>query len=327
MTERRRAHVTEPAPPADPLGRAVALARHFTRNARAPNTLRAYRPGWADFSAWCRSIGRAPVPPDPTLIGLYLAQLAERLKLSTLKLRLAALGFAYRQAGFTLDRRDPALALVLAGIARTRPNTPDRKAPLLPPDLDAAIHQLPSTLRGTRDRAVLLVGWAAALRRSELVALDLEDAPITTAGLRLSLRQSKTDAARQGQDVVILRAGGASCPVAALEAWLAGRGRAPGPLFLPVRKGGHPIHRRLSDKAVVRAIKSAVRAIGRDPREFAGHSLRAGLVTAAHARGASLSTIATQTRHRSIASLGDYIRALDLWRDNVTGLFGAERTP
>lgn len=319
MTERRRTAFRAQTPDAaDPLGRATKLARHFARNAKAPNSLRAYRAGWCDFVRWCRRAGRSPHPPDPVLVGLYLAHAAERLRLSTLRLRLAAIAFTYQMAGLALDRRDPALAAVLAGIVRSRRSPPRQKAPLLPPDLQACLEHLPPTPRGVRDRAILLVGWAAALRRSELVALDLGDAPVSAAGLQLSLRRSKTDAAGEGQQVIVLRGDGPICPVAALEAWIIRRGRTPGPLFLPVQKGGHVVHRRLSDKAVVRVIKAAVRAIGLDTSRFAGHSLRAGLVTSAHALGASLPTIARQTRHRSIASLDDYIRPLDLWRDNVT---------
>lgn len=324
MTERRRTILTQtepgPAPEeGEPLGRASRLARQFAAAAKAPNTLRAYSAGWHQFLRWCRTCGETPFPPDPALVGLYLADATQRLTLPSLKLHLAALGFFYRRAGLSLDRSDPKIADVLAGIARTRPHTPRRKTALLPTELKAATARLPVTARGVRDRALLLVGWAGALRRSELVGLDLADTRITAAGLHLTLRQSKTDPGGEGQEVIVIRTP-TLCAVTALEAWIEWRGDATGPLFLAVRKHGAVVHRRLSDKSVVRAVKAAVSAIGLDPKSFAGHSLRSGLVTTAHAHGASLPTIARQTRHRSIARLIDYVHSLDLWRDNVTSL-------
>lgn len=176
-----------------------------------------------------------------------------------------------------------------------------RKAPLLPSALAQLCRSLPPTIRGLRDQALLLAGWAAAQRRSELVTLHLADVLLTSSGLRLPIRQSKTDTAGTGQEVVILRRSQPTCAVAALEAWLARRGDAPGPLFVPVPRGGHLVYGRLSDKAEVRALKAAIR----DARDYAAHSLRAGLVTTAHLQGASLHQIAAHTRHRSLESLRD----------------------
>lgn len=298
------------------LARAQALALHFARNAKAKNTLRAYESAWRDFQAWCARIGAPPVPPNPQLVALYLAHAAEHRAASTLDVRLAALAHVYRQAGYSLDRTAAPLAEVCDGIRRLQARPPERKAPLLKADVAALSTTFSDTPIGLRNRALVLTGWAGSLRRSEIVTLNLDDATISRAGLHLSLQRSKTDAAGLGQEVAILR-GASPCAVAALESWLAFRGEAPGPLFVRIRKGYRITRQRLSDKAVVRALKAAVAAVGLDPRNYAGHSLRAGLVTTAYLGGAALPTIATHTRHRSLDSLRDYIRSLDRWTDNV----------
>ncbi|MDW7557520.1 site-specific integrase, partial [Azospirillum brasilense] len=305
---------------ADGLPDAAALgAKARAYAARAPATLRAYRAAWAAYTRWCGWLGVDPLGGDPYVIGMYLAHCADRLKLASIRLQLAALAEAHRRAGRPFDRRHPDIARVLDGIAGTLGSAPRQVAPVHGDALRAMLAALPAGAVGVRDRALLLVGFGAALRRSELVGLDLEDVQISAEGVRVRLRRSKTDPTGAGAVVAIRRGRSAeTCAAAALEAWLRLRGGAPGPLFQAVVKGGRVRPQRLSAMAVVRAVKGAAARAGLDPATVSGHSLRAGLATAAAQAGAPLLAIMAQTRHRSVQVARGYVRDAELWRDNVT---------
>ncbi len=167
------------------------------------------------------------------------------------------------------------------------------------------------------------MGFAAALRRSELVGLDVGDVAFTREGLVISLRRSKTDQEGQGRKIGI-PAGmhPATCPVKALRAWLGAAGLEDGPVFRPLTRGGAVRTGRLSDKAVARIVKRTAQAAGLDPNEYAGHSLRAGLATSAAAAGVSERAIMQQTGHKSIAVARRYIREGSLFRENAAGAVG-----
>jgi integrase len=202
------------------LGRTAA---EFARHSRAPATESAYASDWADFSAWCNSEERLALPAEPVTIGAYLSDRSGILKVPTLNRRLAAITAMHRFGGHGLDGKHPAIALVLAGIRRTYGTRQVAKRALLTEDLRRIVRKLRvDRPGGCRDRAVLLVGFGAALRRSELIALDLDDITITQAGLTILVRRSKTDQEGQGREIGIPRSRkSATCPVAALEAWLA----------------------------------------------------------------------------------------------------------
>jgi integrase len=221
----------------------------------------------------------------------------------------------------SLDLRHPAIASVLAGIARTLGRRQAQVAPILAADLARMLDALPNSPGGMRDRALLLIGFGAALRRSELAALDLEDVSLTEAGLKVLVRFSKADQEGRGQEVGVHRGETpATCPVAAREAWLACRGRGEGPLFQRVLKGGRVRSVRLCDRSIARIVKTAVGRVGLDPGRYSGHSLRSGLATAAAIAGADLGNIMTQTRHKSAEVARRYIRDADIWRNNVSRL-------
>jgi integrase len=185
-----------------------------------------------------------------------------------------------------------------------------------------------------RERAMLLVGFGAALRRSELVALTLGDVEtVPGRGLRVLVRRSKTDQQGQGQDIAVWANPDQSdfCPLAAHDAWLAHRraaadldwtasaaSRDARPLFCAVTRAGRVTGAKLSDKAVARLVKQAARDAGLDPERYSGHSLRAGLATAAGDAGAGLAELMRQTRHKSTEVALGYLRPADLWRNNVT---------
>jgi integrase len=185
------------------------------------------------------------------------------------------------------------------------------------------VAMLPDKLIGVRDRALLLVGFAGAFRRSELVSLDVGDVEIRREGLLVTLRRSKTDQEAAGREVAIPYGSNPdTCPVRALEAWLEASGIADGPLWRAVDKGGRLQPGRLSDKAVALVVKKRAEAAGLDPDLYAGHSLRAGLATAAAAAGASERSIMEQTGHKSVQTVRRYIRRGTQFRDNAAGMVG-----
>ncbi len=317
------------AVPADPTNAEeirglAAQAAVWASHAHGPGTRRAYRSAWTQYAAWCERLGFAPLAGDAEIIGLYLVKAAERLALPTLRVHLAAIGAAHRLAGMPVDLRHPRIALVLEGLARSQAGRTVRQAtPILPPALSRLLAVQPDGPLGLRNRAMLLIGYGAALRRSELVALAVADvARVPGRGIEVTVRRSKTDQHGHGEGVAIWTAVDPDlCALRALDAWLAVRGAAAAtdPLFCGVRKNGRLTGKRLSDKAVVRLVGEAARAAGLpEPASFSGHSLRAGLATAAAEAEAQLHDVMRQTRHRSVEVARRYMRSADLWKNNVT---------
>lgn len=314
------------------LSRRAAL---YATRARGDGTRRTYRSAWRHFRTWCEALGRNPLPADPDTLAMYLVRRADDgLAVSSLRVALAAIRTAHLLAGLSLDLRHPRLAMVLEGIVRSQGVHARRQAtPAVPGVLRLMLAARPpaDTPLGARDRAMLLLGFGAALRRSELVGLAIGDAvPMPGRGVMLTVRRSKTDQHGAGQQVAVWAspADPSFCPSAALEAWLAFRRQGPDlagassdsecPLFCGLTKSGRLTGTRLSDKAVVRLVKQAAAAAGFDPAQYSGHSLRAGLATAAGDEGAGLAELMRQTRHRSTEVALGYLRPADLWRNNVT---------
>jgi len=321
---------------ADELRALSARAAVYATRARGEGTRRAYRSAWRGFEAWCASLGRQPLAGDPETLAMYAVHLADRGRaVATLRVHLAAILAAHRLAGLALDLRHPRLAMVLDGIARATGTRPRRKAAAAGPDILRrllATRPAADTPLGARDRALLLIGFGAALRRGELVGLALGDVtPVPGRGLRLLVRRSKTDQRGAGQEIAVWANPGepAFCPVAAFDAWLAVRHRGADvtggvsdgerALFVGMSKAGRLSGVRLSDKAVWRLVREAARDAGIEGwARFSGHSLRAGLATAAGEAGADLAQVMRQTRHRSAEVALGYLRPADLWRNNPT---------
>jgi site-specific recombinase XerD len=304
-------------PPALPdLGPEVDRARAFARAARAEATRRAYAADWACFAAWCATRNVDALPAAPAAVAVYLAWLADGgRKVSTIGRRLVALAARHRETGLPLDTRHPAIARTLKGIRRTLGAAPATKAAVTVEEVRALCAALPSSLAGLRDRALLLVGFAGAFRRSELVALRREDLEVRPEGIVLRLRRSKTDPDGVGRPVAIPRGRRTeACPVAALDGWLAAAGIEDGPLFRAIDRTGRIADRALSDRAVALVVKRAAAAAGLDAARYAGHSLRAGFATSAARAGAEEHAIMRQTGHRSVQMVRRYIRDGDLFR-------------
>lgn len=171
----------------------------------------------------------------------------------------------------------------------------------------------PSSLR---DRALFLLGFAGAFRRSELVALDVADIEEVPEGLRVTIRRGKTDQEGHGSVVAIIR-GEVACPVSALQEWLQAAGITEGPVFRAIRRGGHIRAERLTDRSVANIVKTHAERVGLDPTLFSGHSLRSGFLTSAAKRGASLFKMMATSRHRSVDTLAGYARDQELFKDHA----------
>jgi len=300
-----------------------AEAREYVRQAKAENTLRAYRADWRDFEHWCCGQGREALPASTETVALYLTELARTRRVATLTRRLSAISQAHQLAGCESPTQSATVRAVMSGIRRTKGTAAEGKKPVLVDDLKTMVDALPGTLIGVRDRALLLVGFAGAFRRSELVSLDWHDIEFQTEGLTITLRRSKTDQEGQGRKVGIPYGRQSShCPVRALEAWRAAAGNDHGPVFVPIDRHQNIGLRRLSDKAVARIVKRTLPRDTHDAAQYAGHSLRAGLATAAALGGASERAIMNQTGHRSFATVRRYIRNGSLFQENAAAKTG-----
>lgn len=227
--------------------------------------------------------------------------------MSTVHQRLAAIRFAHRRAGLETPTTHPAVEAVTDGARRTLGTAPASKRALLVADLRRIMRTLErETLQGMRDAALLLAGFGAALRRSELVALDVADLDFSDGGVNITVRRSKTDQTGAGRRVALPNGRGATCPVRALRSWLSAANITDGPVFRSMRKGDRVQAKRLSGKSAARIVKRAVELVGLDGADFGGHSLRRGLVTAAHRAGKTDAEIMGTTGHKSRAMIDRY---------------------
>jgi site-specific recombinase XerD len=299
----------------------VEKARDFARGARAASTLRAYRGDVERFAAWCAASGLDSLPALPGTVAMYLAALVdEGMKVATIDRALVAIAQAHRAAGFPSPRESELVRLTRRGIARKLGTAPARKAAFPVDALRAFARACDGSLAGLRDRALVLVGFAGAFRRSELVGLDVRDVAFGADGATVTLRHSKTDQEGAGVDVGIPNGSDAStCPVRALRAWLDAAKVTAGPIFRGVDRHGHVSRSGLSDRSVALVVKRACESTGLDASTFAGHSLRAGLATAAIRAGKSEASTMRQTRHRSVAVFRGYVRAASVFTDNAAG--------
>jgi integrase len=303
----------------------VARLQEFIRSATAENTWRGYRSDWEHFTTWCVAHGRSALPAEPATIALYLAGNADLLRVATLQRRLAAISRAHRAIGLAspTSMSNPIVSETWKGIRRSKGVAQTGKAALLTADLRQMLAAIPSGLIGIRDRALLLLGFAGAFRRSELVALNVEDLDFREEGLVIGLRRSKTDQEGQGREVGIPYGSDPStCPYRNTRAWLRASAIEQGSLFRRVDRHGRIGPERLSDKGVALIVKRYAAAIGRDASQFAGHSLRAGLVTSAAMAGASERSIMAQTGHRSVGMVRRYVRSCSLFQDNAAAKTG-----
>lgn len=307
------------------LERLTSQARHYIAQAKSNATLRAYRADWRHFEIWCSTHGFTALPAGPDTVGLYLADLAHKFRVSTLTRRLTAINKVHRAAGHPAPALMEHLSVgeTLKGIRHARGTEQTGKSPLLTDDLRAIVDAVPLGLIGTRDRALLLIGFAGAFRRSELAALRLENVRETKEGLVIRIVRSKTDLEGQGRDVAIpYGSTPETCPVRAWRDWIAAARLTGGALFRRIDRHGHVNERALHKDSIGGIVKRAVVKAGLKPDAFAGHSLRAGFCTQAYMNGAREFDIMRQTGHRSLETLRKYVRGRALFRDNAAAKLG-----
>jgi len=305
------------------LADAVSKAQELLRQSLASNTRRAYASDWRDFSSWCQTHHRVPLPALPETVSLYLTALSEARKVSTLTRRISAISQAHQVAGFDSPTQAPLVRQLMKGIRRALGTSQIGKSPVTVEHLRAITAAFdPERVLDTRDRTLLLVGFAGAFRRSELVGLNIEDLEFNDNGLVVHLRRSKTDPEGQGRRVGIPYGSTlATCPVRALKTWLEILQVAEGPLFRAVNRHGRIHKTRLTAQSVALVVKRLTTQAG-IPGDYAGHSLRAGLATAAAAAGVPERAIMAQTGHRSLATLRRYIREGSLFLENAAAKVG-----
>lgn len=301
---------------------ALDAARGFALAEKSDATRRAYGSDWRRFRAWCSRQGTDELPASIATCAAYLASLAaERKRVSTIDRASAAIAYGHRLAGYPSPTAAEPVKAVLRGIRRRTGVAVERKAPATARALQAILKRIDtSTLRGLRDRALLLVGFAAALRRSELVALEVADIERAPGGLFVHIRRSKTDQTGEGHAVAI-PAGSKFRVPEALEAYLRAAAITHGRIFRSVRKGGSLSVDPLTDHAVALILKRRAKAAGLDPTLFSGHSLRAGFVTTALESGSDVLKVMDVTRHRSVQTLKGYDRRAKAFQNHAGGKF------
>lgn len=289
----------------------------YDKWATAPSTQNLYKRMWTSFEKWCAEQEVMAMPAEPAVVAVYLVDLARRLRPSSIGVHLAAIKYAHAQAGHLSPTEDPIVRRRMAGIRRAKGIAVTRKSPLVLDDLDKAMDNLGARTRAVRDRALFMLTWAAGLRRSEAVGLDIAPGgegtgyvQFTAQGIEVVVEKSKTDQEGGGYTIAIplRRRNPAKCPVRLLQAWISTAEITEGPLFRGVTLGGVISKARLRSAAVADSVKKAVKRIGLDPRSYSGHSLRAGFVTTAAGAGAPVAALQATTRHRQVDTLFGYVR-------------------
>jgi integrase len=257
------------------------------------------------------------VPASATTVAAYIANLASPpadggsgRRASTVRRRLASISQAHQIAGVESPANDPLVRRVVAGIVRADGIGPRRKLPIRVHHLKLIVSRIPSSPIGIRDKALLLLGFVGAFRRSELVGIDCSHLRFVAEGVTVFLPISGTEV---GETIGIPYGKHPdTCPVRALRAWLELLPAGGGPVFRPFDRWGHIRQTGLTDEWVANVVKRYVQSIGMDPDQFAGHSLRSGLAVSAASAGAVERSMMNQTRHRSANMVRRYIRDAEI---------------
>lgn len=287
---------------------------------KAEHTIDAYESDWNDFCDWCRYHHQQSYPATAETIVNYINDLADYAKASTIRRRISAISENYNASGDAVE--NPCKAWIvkeaLIGLTRLKGSMQKGKTPIYWEEIEEIIGRMDlSTLPALRDRAILLLGFMGAFRRSELAGLDVEDIKKYPQGIVVTIRHSKTDQASMGQQIGIPYLSNSSMDcIKALHEWLTAAGIKEGPLFRSFLKNGKVSARRLSDKSINLIVKKYAASIGLDPEFYGAHSLRHGFATYAALQGVEERLIMKQTRHRSVEMVRRYINEADVFTNN-----------
>lgn len=294
---------------------------HYAEASRSSGTVAHYQSNWRSFVAFCDAHGLAKMPTTISVVSVYLAHLAKSGKaVSTVVSHLSAIKYFHdRERVTSINWADPTLSEVSAGIRRASTRKVVKASAILPDDLRLLTASVGTGLAGLRDRAILLVGFAGAFRRSEITALTVENIEFCDEGLVLQIERSKTDQEGRGCEVCIPPSkDSAVCPIRALQAWLEASGIESGPLFRRITKSGILGADSLSEEGIRLILAKAVERSGLSATgRISPHSLRAGFCTTAALAGKSLDGIATHARHASIQTTMGYIRVAERFKNHA----------
>lgn len=303
-------------------------AADYVKDNRSRGTCRAYQTDWTAFESWCRGVGLKALPAAPHTVALFVeAEGNLKRAPSTLKRRLAAIRIMHLAARYPTPHDALEVGEMVRRIRRAWQRPVTRKAPAVDADIKQMVDSVePQSLRGLRDRALLLLGFAGAFRRSELVALDTRHLTAGKEGLLVAITSSRMDQEGHGQTVAIPRVlGSPYCPVQAVSDWLIAAGIEHGPIFRRFHRGDIAGASRLTDQSVALVVKELASKAGLASGQYAGHSLRSGFLTSAARNHASLFKMADQSRHRSINCLRDYSRDQERFGNHAAaGLLAAK---
>ena len=280
------------------------------KNSKSSNTLRAYESDYRDFSSFCIKNNFQPLPTNPKILALYLTHLSQTCKFSTLKRRIASISVIHKLKGHYIDTKHPLIIENLLGIKRTKGSNQKAKKPILINDLKLIVDVINKleikNIRKTRDKAIILVGFAGGFRRSELVAIKYEDVEFVREGVKIFVKRSKTDQSGEGMTKAIPSFRTTLyCPVLHLQNWMTDKQDRKGKIF--------PI----SDKSVALIIKKYTNLIGLDGNKYAGHSLRSGFATSTAESGAEERNIMAMTGHKTTQMVRRYIQEANLFKNNA----------
>ncbi len=279
------------------------------RSSKASNTLRAYKADYRDFAAFCIKNGFKPMPSEAKVLSLYLTHLSQNSKFSTLKRRLASISVIHKLSGHYIDTKHPIITENLMGIKRVKGSYQKAKKPLLINDLKQIINVIDQEKKEknkTRDRALILLGFAGGFRRSELVAIEFEDIEFVEEGLKVFVKRSKTDQSGEGMTKGIPYFTNINyCPVVSLKRWIEISNIKTGKIF------------NMSDKSVALIIKKYTNLAGLDPNKYSGHSLRSGFATSTAELGAEERSIMAMTGHKTSQMVRRYIKEANLFKNNA----------
>lgn len=279
------------------------------------NTRRSYRGAVLNFVRWCDLHGYGALPADPPVLADYLADLMMSGKrASTAKLHASAIAYEHRRFSFDSPTESYLVSAVLRGAKRLRGGYVNRKRPVTADEIAELLQRIPTNMIGKRDKALIVLGFAGALRRSELAAIRLEDLEFTQPGLTLKIRSSKTDLERQGV-VIGIPEGRRLNAISILRDWITAAGITRGALFRPVY-GNTVLSRSVTPLLVSRILKRHLAEMGRDPTLYGSHSLRVGFITSAAENGVSAERIMDHSRHATIENVRAYVRRANLLRDH-----------
>ena len=280
------------------------------KNSKSANTLRAYESDYKDFSFFCAKNNFSSLPADPKILSLYLTHLSQTSKFSTLKRRIASISVIHKLKGHYIDTKHPVIRENLLGIKRIKGSNQKAKKPILINDLKQIIDVINKAnireMRKTRDKALILIGFAGGFRRSELVALDNDDIEFVREGVKIFVKRSKTDQSGEGMTKAIPSFDSTLyCPVLHLQDWMA-KGKSKNKKIFPI-----------SDKSVALIIKKYANIAGLDGNKYAGHSLRSGFATSTAEAGAEERKIMAMTGHKTTQMVRRYIQEGNLFKNNA----------